>query len=109
MKKITNEEVLNILDCWMNPNSEVECKSCPLNKKVPKGKCREHAHEIIRNRIISLAEPMNGTGIEEYRMKTINRFADRVVMNLTGVLQGEMLESAEICIDNLVRNEENGL
>ena len=109
MKKITNDEVLNILDCWMNSNSEVECSSCALHKNVPTGSCRKVAHEIIRNRIISLAEPMSGIGIEEYRIKTIKRFADRVVMNLSSVLHGDELESAEICIDNIVRNEENGL
>lgn len=108
MKKITNDEVLNILDCWMNPNSEVECKSCPLHE-LPKGTCRERALELIRNRIITLAEPMSGIGIEEYRVKTINRFADRVILNLSSVLKGEMLDSAEMCILNLVRNEENGL
>ena len=109
MKKIANEAVLNILDCWMNPSSEVECISCPLYKSAPKGKCREVAHEIIRERIIKLAEPLSGIGIEEYRLKTINRFADRVIMNLSSVIDGESLASAEICIANLVYNEENGL
>ena len=109
MKKITNDDVLNILDCWMNPNSEVPCKSCPLHNKVPAGNCRYAALDIIRERIIKLAEPMSGIGLEEYRLKTISRFADRVIMNLSSVLDGESLASAEICIANLVHNEENGL
>ena len=77
--------------------------------KVPKGSCREVAHEIIRERIIELQEPLNVTGIEDFRLKTINRFADRVIMNLSSVLDGESLASAEICIGNLLYNEENGL
>ena len=108
MKEITNKEVLNILDCWMNPNSEVECKSCPLHK-LPKGACRERALEIIRNRLTMFDDIMELTGLEEYREKTINRFADRIILNLSSVLHGDMLESAEMCILNLVRNEENGL
>lgn len=108
MKEITNDEVLNILDCWMNPNSEVDCKSCPLHK-LPKGTCRERALEIIRNRIVMFDDIMELTGLEEFRMKTINRFADRTILNLSSILEVKALESAEMCIFNLVRNEENGL
>ena len=49
-KKLTDEEIVNVLDCWLNPNNNVECKDCPFGNMEP-GQCREATLKAAIERI----------------------------------------------------------
>ena len=51
MKELTEQQVLAVLDCQMNPQSEVECATCPLYGIKVAGGCRKLAQRAITHHI----------------------------------------------------------
>ena len=54
--KYTTQELINALDCWLNPNSAVDCEDCPFHSRDPlnpqkPGTCREVTLRAVTERL----------------------------------------------------------
>lgn len=53
MKELTEQQVLDVLDCCLNSSSEVECRTCPL-RGAKAGQCKKLAQKAIVHHIQKL-------------------------------------------------------
>ena len=56
MKELTEQQVLDVLDCCLNSSSEVECRTCPL-RGAKAGQCKKFLH---RNKLHAVGRAAKG-------------------------------------------------
>ena len=75
MKELTEQQVLEVLDCWMDQRSETECRTCPLRGLKKPGGCRKLAHDAVVHHIRKMRlqlESVCGT-LEDLEKKDPNK------------------------------------
>ena len=100
MKELSEQQVLNSLDCCLNPQSKVDCRSCPLRGIKPKGECRRLTLEAAKHHIQKIRLQCNAahTSLQEMEKKDPERNYSVQARVKNGIIYAKTLKD----YDNLI-------
>ena len=103
-KELTEQQVLDVLDCCMNSKSEVECRTCPLRGSKA-GQCKSLAHNAIAHHIrkVRMQHTALYTSLQEMEEKDPDRkYGVRAIVK-NGVIYAKTCQDYDNLIGDISR------
>lgn len=99
-KKLSEQEVLDAVDCCLNPESEVDCRRCPLHGIKTRGGCKRLTLDAVVNHIqeLRMQNTTLHTSLQEKEKKDPNRNYSVQARVKNGIIYAKTLKD----YDNLI-------